>query len=260
MKFIITGKPGMTENVASRLMEKTNGNVATRLVLTDTTRRFCKQLDPNIPETSLIGHKDIWFYEKDDLRASDIIIASGAFEIQDILEVITDEAVTIITYAYEMDSHGGYNKKTCTLVEEIEKLSHDAENENYAGMLITGNTENEDPLEAIEQVTTSARSVLFQHDNLMKVISHAKAMGIVNAKSADTVTFWYEKDGTPYPEEILTDIAASIILKDDTGLASLMREWLSAPVEINMPEGFIVEQDDDDMSKDEDENEEDPTI
>lgn len=256
MKFIITGKPGMTEDIASRLMEKTKGSVATRLVLTDTTRRFCRQLDPDMPETELIGHKDSWFYEKKDLRASTIIIASGAAEIQDILEVVTDEAVTVITYAYGMDDNGGYDRRTSILVEEIEKLPHGTENENYAGMLITGNMENEDPLEAIEQVTTSARSVLFQHDNLMKVISHAKAMGIVNAKSADTVTFWYEKNGTPYPKEILTDIAASIILKDDTGLASLMREWLSAPVEINMPEGFIVEQDDDDAA--EDGNEEDP--
>lgn len=116
--------------------------------------------------------------------------------------------------------------------DELLKLNKESDAENLGGVFSLPDAN--DPGD-IYQLAESIRNIKTRLQNTMKILSQAKTLGIVHSNDPDSIMIYYNKKREPVPEDVPNEVAASVILREDQGLASLIREWITFPLEFDLP-------------------------
>lgn len=182
-------------------------------------------------------------FTTDSLIDATVIITekyeNSADLVRQIINEFKNEPVSALL-CVKTDGDGSYAKPDFELISTLEGY---CDKPNYCGTYIVS---DEQDIRTVQQIAQTVRDANTQLKNMELLIKQAKALGILNSRIPDTAMIVYSSEtGEPIGRDIPDAIAASMILRDDQGLAALMRNWLAFPVCFDLPMNLRTERNDD---------------
>lgn len=189
-----------------------------------------------------IGSEKKAFASESLINATVIVMEkyeNSASLIKQIISGFRNEPVSTLL-CVKTNSDGSYSKPDFDLISTLEGCCDEP---NYYGTYIVS---DEQDIRTIQQIAQTVRDTDTQLKNMERMIKQAKALGILNSRMPDTAVIVYSSEtGEPVGKDVPDAVAASMILRDDQGLAALMRNWLAFPVCFDLPTNLRTERNDD---------------